>query len=103
MKKLYGFFNDRIPAFWLTKMEALFSLPSPYAVLVYLALFALVAAVDVTTPPDVNPTFAYVFVIVIAAWNTNFQFALALVFVAFGIQIMTLGAVKHLFSAPLFF
>lgn len=94
---------SRISTRWHAGMESLLTLPFGHAAWLSGTLFTLIAIVDLVTPPDLDLTFLYAFLIVIAAWNTNMRFALTLVVLAFALQLLMLTGLKSQFSEPFYF
>jgi len=56
-------------AAWLRLVHALFTMDRRTTLLVCTLLFVIIAVADYVTPPQLNLTFAYVLVILLATWN----------------------------------
>jgi len=58
---------------WHRLILALFHLPRAVAILLCVSLFVVIATADLVTPPQVDLSLFYVFVILLATWNLGFQ------------------------------
>ncbi len=91
--------TKRLSFLWHT----LFSMSSRNAAILSTALFLLVAITDYSLPGNLNLSFVYVFVILLAAWNTDIRFTLALVLLAIGMQAIVIrGANDYLPQASFY-
>ncbi len=61
----------KVVRLWQRAIHALFSLKRNTTLLIAGVLFAAIAAVDYATPPQLNLTFLYVFVILLVCWNVG--------------------------------
>jgi diguanylate cyclase (GGDEF)-like protein len=75
---------------WQQRVQALFTLERQHAIVLCAALFVAIAIADVVTPPALNLTFAYVFVILLACWNIGTAAALVYAALASAIQVFAL-------------
>jgi diguanylate cyclase (GGDEF)-like protein len=84
---------------WQRAVLALFHLRSKVAVYVCGGLFLLIAIADILTPPELNLSLFYVFVILLATWNAGFAsgavFALAAGFMQWEVLSMLPGPHLH--------
>jgi diguanylate cyclase (GGDEF)-like protein len=80
----------RAEAMWQSLIGRLFALPAGVARPLCLALFALFIAVDFVTPPRLDLSFLYVFVILLACWNAGAGLALAIAAAASLVQAIVL-------------
>jgi diguanylate cyclase (GGDEF)-like protein len=78
---------------WQQRVQSLFSLERRNAIVLCAVLFAAIAVVDVVTPPALNLTFAYVFVILLACWNIGTAAGLIYAGLAFAMQLVVLSDV----------
>ena len=81
----------RQPRKWQQRVQSLFNLERRKAIALCTALFVAIAIADIVTPPQLNLTFAYVFVILLASWNIGSATALAYALAAFAMQLIVLS------------
>ena len=75
---------------WQQRVQSLFNLERGHAIALCAALFVALAVADVVTPPALNLTFAYIFVILLACWNIGTVAALIYAGLAFAMQVYAL-------------
>jgi diguanylate cyclase (GGDEF)-like protein len=80
---------------WQRFAQRLFALDRRAALTLCVALFALIAAFDYVTPPQLNLTFLYVFVILLACWNLGMQWGLAFVLMSFLMQVINFSQLQN--------
>jgi diguanylate cyclase (GGDEF)-like protein len=76
---------------WQQRVQALFTLERGHAIVLCAALFAAIATADIYTPPALNLTFAYVFVVLLACWNIGTAAALGFAVAASTLQFIELS------------
>ena len=81
----------RQPGKWQQRVQSLFNLERRKAIVLCTALFVAIAIADVVTPPQLNLTFAYVFVILLASWNICTTAAVVYALAAFAMQVVVLS------------
>jgi len=87
---------------WQQRVQSLFNLERGHAIVLCAALFAAIAVADAVTPPALNLTFAYIFVILLACWNIGTIAALAYVGLAFAVQVYALWNLKSPAITPIY-
>lgn len=82
-----------LAALWHRWTQALFALSPRTTIGVGVVLCALVAVLDVLSPPLMNLSFAYVFIILIVTWNAGLRAGIAFTVVASLLQVFVLRGV----------
>jgi diguanylate cyclase (GGDEF)-like protein len=81
----------RVPGKWQQRVQTLFSLERRHAIPLCAALFVAIVIADLATPPQLNLTFAYVFVILLVCWNIGTAAALGTAALASGMEVWILS------------
>src|SRR6266702_7779286 len=68
--------ENRVQRAWQAAVQRLFALDFPQALTLCSVLFVIFAVTDYVTPPELNLTFMYVFVILLACWNLGLTWGL---------------------------
>ncbi len=93
---------------WHRWTQALFALPPRTTIVIGVVMCALVAVLDLLSPPLMNLSFAYVFIILIVTWNAGLRAGIAFTIVASLLQVFVLrgvdpvGALRLQWIAALF-
>jgi len=86
---------------WLRFVQALFTMDAQTTLLVCSFIFVGIAIVDYVTPPQLNMTFAYVLVILLATWNLGAWAGVAYAFLSSAMQFAMLMQLRAA-AVPLF-
>jgi diguanylate cyclase (GGDEF)-like protein len=89
--------------FWQTVVEGLFELKPQGAITLCTVLFVISAVTDYFTPPELNLTFLYVFVILIACWNLGAIWGWIFTALASGMQFVVLDQIKGEYFSAMYF
>lgn len=88
---------------WQRFAQLLFALGPIQALAVCFVLFIGIGTLDYMTPPQLNLTFLYVFVILIACWNIGLGWGLAFALLSFGMQIIAFAEIRNPGITPFYF
>jgi diguanylate cyclase (GGDEF)-like protein len=88
---------------WQRFAEALFALDRRLAMAICAIVFVGIATLDYLTPPQLNLTFLYVFVILLACWNIGLGWGLAYVAMSFAMQIVAYEQIDNPGIGPVYF
>ncbi len=80
---------------WQHFAQLLFGLKRKPALALCFVLFVAIAVLDYVTPPELNLTFLYVFVIIIACWNVSLGWGLAYALLSFLMQIVAFYPIQN--------
>jgi diguanylate cyclase (GGDEF)-like protein len=88
---------------WQRFAQWLFALGPRHALPVCVVLFFAFSVLDYVTPPQLNLTFLYVFVILIACWNIGLGWGLAFAVLSFAMQIVSFSQIANPGIKPIYF
>jgi diguanylate cyclase (GGDEF)-like protein len=88
---------------WQTAVQRLFALDFREALVLCTVLFAIIAVTDYVTPAELNFTFMYVFVILLACWNLGPKWGIAYTALACVMQITVLDQIKGEYISAAYF
>jgi len=86
--------GNRIQNAWQAAVQRLFALDFREALTLCSVLFVIFAVTDYVTPPELNLTFMYVLVILLACWNLGVMWGLAFTALASGMQFFLVDQIK---------
>jgi diguanylate cyclase (GGDEF)-like protein len=86
--------ENRVQHAWQAAVQRLFALDFPQALTLCSVLFVIFAVTDYVTPPELNLTFMYVLVILLACWNLGLMWSLAFTALASGMQFLVVDQIK---------
>lgn len=87
---------------WRETIHKLFSLKRNTTLLVSVALFSAIAVADYLTPPELNLTFLYVFVILLVCWNVGTRAGIVFAALSSAMQFITFSESMGLSLDPLY-
>ncbi len=88
---------------WQRFAQWLFALSHRQALAVCVVLFLIFGLFDYLTPPQLNLTFLYVFVILLACWNVGLGWGLAFAGLSFVMQIVAFAQIQNPSITPFYF
>ena len=86
--------ENRVQHAWQAAVQRLFALDFRQALTLCSVLFVIIAVIDYVTPPELNLTFMYVFVILLACWNLGLTWSLVFTALASGMQFLIVDQIK---------
>ncbi|HEY6242091.1 MAG TPA: GGDEF domain-containing protein [Burkholderiales bacterium] len=95
--------KNRAQRQWQAAVQRLFALDFWEAVALCTVLLAIVAATDYVTPAELNFSFMYVFVILLACWNLGPKWGFAYTALASFMQIFVLEQIKGEYISSMYF
>ncbi|HEY6720355.1 MAG TPA: GGDEF domain-containing protein [Burkholderiales bacterium] len=88
---------------WQTAVQRLFALDFREALTLCTVLVAIIAVTDYVTPSELNFTFMYVFVILLACWNLGPKWGIAYTALACVMQVIVLDQIKGEYISAMYF
>jgi diguanylate cyclase (GGDEF)-like protein len=88
---------------WQTAVKRLFALDFREALTLCTVLVAIIAVTDYATPPELNLTFMYVLVIILACWNLGPKWGFAYTALASVMQVLVLDQIKGEYISSMYF
>ena len=95
--------ENRVQRAWQAAVQRLFALDFPQALTLCSVLFVIFAVTDYVTPPELNLTFMYVFVILLACWNLGLTWGLVFTVLASLMQVFVLDQAKGEYISLMYF
>ena len=86
--------ENRVQRAWQAAVQRLFALNFRQGLTLCCVLFVIFAVIDYVTPPELNLTFMYVFVILLACWNLGLTWSLVFTALASGMQFLIVDQIK---------
>jgi len=86
--------ENRAQRAWQAAVQRLFALGFWQALTLCSVLFVVVAVIDYVTPPELNLTFMYVLIILLACWNLGLMWSLVFTALASGMQFFVVDQIK---------
>src|SRR6266705_1939703 len=86
--------ENRVQRAWQAAVQRLFALNFRQGLTLCSVLFVIFAVIDYVTPPELNLTFMYVFVILLACWNLGLTWSLVFTALASGMQFLIVDQIK---------
>ncbi len=86
--------ENRIQNAWQAAVQRLFALGFRQALTLCSVLFVVVAVTDYVTPPELNLTFMYALIILLACWNLGLIWSLVFTALASGMQFFVVDQIK---------
>jgi diguanylate cyclase (GGDEF)-like protein len=93
----------RTAARWQRFAQRLFAMSPRQALIACMLLFGAIAVLDYLTPPQLNLTFLYVFVVLLACWNIGLGWGLAFALMSFTMQVVAFAEIENPKITPFYF
>jgi diguanylate cyclase (GGDEF)-like protein len=88
---------------WQRFAQLLFALDRKLALALCILVFTGIAGLDYITPPQLNLTFLYVFVVIIACWNVGLGWGLSFAAMSFMMQVIAFSQIQNPGITPFYF
>src|SRR5260370_15640413 len=95
--------ENQIQHAWQAAVQRLFALGLRQALKVCRVLFVIYAVTDYVTPPELNLTFMYVLIILLACWNLGPKWGFAFAVLASVMQVFVLDQIKGEYISLMYF
>ncbi len=95
--------ENRLQHAWQAAVQRLFALGFREALTLCSVLFVIFAVTDYVTPPELNLTFMYVFIILLACWNLGPKWGLVFTVLASVMQVLVLDQAKGEYISLMYF
>jgi diguanylate cyclase (GGDEF)-like protein len=95
--------ENRVQHAWQAAVQRLFALDFREALTLCSVLFVIFTVTDYVTPPELNLTFMYALIILLACWNLGLKWGIAFAALASVMQVFVLDQIKGEYISLMYF